>query len=45
MSKVKEVFGDFYAINPDLFSFDIPTTVDLLMPTRQWGLESQAKSN
>jgi vacuolar protein sorting-associated protein 45 len=43
--KVVEMFADFYAINRDLFSFNIPTSMDLLLHESNMTNATQAKQN
>lgn len=43
--KVLELFSDFYAINRDLFSLNIKTSMDLLVQPSRWNLASQLKNN
>lgn len=39
------MFSDFYAINRDLFSFNIPTAMDLMLHESSMTKETQAKKN
>ena len=43
--KVVEVFSDFYAVNKDLFSFNINTSMDLISDPARWAIGSQEKCN
>lgn len=40
VTDLKEVFGDFYAVNPELFTFNMSTSMDLLTRPFNWGLET-----
>jgi hypothetical protein len=42
---LKEVFGDYYAVNSDLFTFNINTSMDILQRPMNWGLETTEKAN
>ena len=43
--KVIEMFADFNVINKDLFSFNITSSMDLIMDPARWGLETSGKCN
>ena len=43
--RVVELFCDYYAINRDLFSLNINTSMDLLVKVHLWNQVSQAKMN